>query len=226
MSIFTQIGKMFRRREGGTAAGSAPSKVVYVSGSGSGRVFSLYGDQALAVATVYRCVKLLSESVASLRLQYMRKKEGRYQEDENSPLHYLLTVQPQPEMSAFDFWAKAVSEMLLEGNAYIYPRYVMGELTDLVLCHRGSVAYNPMMGTYTITDAWNGVFDTRTEDQMIHLYLYSDECRRGVSVIKYADLTMQLSTAGDEETLDRFRNDGAIRGFVTNDSGVKGYGEY
>lgn len=74
----------------------------------------------MAVATVYRCVKLLGDSVASLRLQYMRRKNGRYTEYTQSNLHYLLTVQPQPEMSAVAFWSMAVQMMLVLGNAYIY----------------------------------------------------------------------------------------------------------
>ena len=60
-------------------------------------------DTATAVATVYRCVQLLSDSVAGLHLQYMKLKGDRYQEDKNNDLHYLLTVQPQPEMSILTF---------------------------------------------------------------------------------------------------------------------------
>ena len=62
------------------------------------------GSSPLHVATVYRCVDLLANSVANLRLQYMRRKGEIFVEDTNSRLHYLLTVQPDTYLSAFDFW--------------------------------------------------------------------------------------------------------------------------
>lgn len=181
---------------------------------------------AMSIATVYRCVQVLADSVASLRLQYMRLKDGRYQEDANSPLHYLLAVQPQPEMSIFDFWNMAVRYILLQGDAYIYPRYVMGELTDLVLCSRGSVGYDALNGTYTICDAYNGVYGAFKESEVIHLYLHSADGRTGESVLGYARRTMAIAAAGDEETANRFENGGTVRGIVSNEHGVAGFGEY
>lgn len=192
----------------------------------------LYAGQsdALSIAAVYRCVQLLSDSVAGLRLRYMRMKDGRYQEDETSPLHYLLTVQPQPELSAYSFWSQAVQQMLLEGNAYIFPRYVSingrNELTDLVLCHKGSVAHDTLNGKYVISDTYNGVWGTFKENEVIHLFLHSADGLRGESVLSHAARTMNIASAGDNETLNRFTNGGSVRGFVTNDTSVKGFGEY
>lgn len=180
----------------------------------------------MSVATVYRCVKLLSDSVASLRLQYMRMKDDRYQEDLSSPYHYLLTIQPQPEMSAYDFWSMVVQMMLLDGNAYIYPRKVMGEVTDLVLCYRGSVSHDTVNNTYTISDAYNGIYGTFEEADIIHLYLHSRDGRSGESVLTFAARTMAIANAGDDETLNRFVNGGNVRGIVSNDKSTVGYGEY
>ena len=183
-------------------------------------------DTALAIATTYRCVQLLSDSVAGLHLQYMKLKGDRYQEDTNSDLHYLLTVQPQPEMSIFDFWSMAVKQMLLDGNAYIYPRRVLGEITDLVLCRRNTVGHDTLNGTYTICDAYNGVYGTFKESEIIHLYLHSSDGRTGESVISHARNTMAIASAGDVETANRFINGGNVRGIVSNDKSVVGFGEY
>lgn len=188
--------------------------------------FAPSAQAAMSIATVYRCVQVLSDSVACLHLQYMRLKDGRYQEDTNSPLHYLLTVQPQPEMSVFDFWSMAVKYILLQGDAYIFPRYVMGELTDLVLCSRGSVGHDALNGAYTICDAYNGVYGTFKESEVIHLYLHSADGRTGESVLGHARRTMAIASAGDEETANRFENGGTVRGIVSNEHGVTGFGEY
>lgn len=191
------------------------------------KYYAVSGDSAMSIATVYRCVQLISDSVAGLRLQYMKRKDGRYQEDTNHALHYLLSVQPQPEMSIYDFWSMAVKQMLLQGNAYIYPRFVGGELTDLVLCSPNTVTHDAVNGTYSVSDVYGGVYGTFKESEMIHLYLHSTDGRRGESVLSYARKTMTIAAAGDDETANRFQNGGTVRGIVsgTKDPTV-GFGEY
>ncbi len=179
----------------------------------------------MQVATAYRCMNLIANAVASLPIHYMRRHDSRYIEDENSVYHYLLTVQPQPEMSAYDFKYMAVIQMLADGNAYIFPRYVMGELTDLVLCSRGSVAHDTTNNLYMISDSFNGIYGTFEESEIIHLYLHSCDGRQGESVLSHARRTMQIATAGDLETQNRFVNGGNVRGFVTNDHSVTGFGQ-
>lgn len=223
MSFWKNIKRLFSRED--TVAEEPVASRAPRSGGGV-YYFTPSAQAAMSIATAYRCTQVLADNVACLQLQYMRLKDGRYQEDTNSPLHYLLTVQPQPEMSAFDFWTTAIKYILLQGNAYIYPRYIMGELTDLVLCSRGSVGHDTLNNTYTISDAYNGVFGTFNESEIIHLYLHSADGRNGESVLSYARRTMKIATAGDEETANRFENGGTVRGIVSNGNSVTGFGEY
>ena len=182
---------------------------------------------ALGVATVYRCVELLSDSVANLPLQYMRLRDGIFVEDTGSRLHYLLTVQPDPAKSAFDFWKEAVTELLLDGNAYIVPVYnpATMQLDRLALCGRGTVSHDIYNDTYTVCDTVNGISGVFAEGEMIHLKGHTINGKQGVSVLSYARLTLDIASAGDGETLDRFVNGGGVRGLVSNDTGVRGFGE-
>lgn len=179
---------------------------------------------AMSVSTVYRCVKLLGDSVSCLRLQYMRLAEGRYVEATDTRMHYLLTVQPQPELSAVAFWSMAVQMMLMQGNAYIYPRRTNGQVTDLVLCCPHTVTHDAINNIYTISDPYNGVFGTFAEPDIIHLFLYSADGRHGESVLQYAARTTSIATTGEKETGTRFQNGGNVHGIVTNDQGVSGFG--
>ncbi len=227
--IWTNIRRFFAREATATdsAADTAADATGLTPRTGGGvAVFSPWGGDAMAVAAVYRCVTLLSESVAGLRLQYMSRKDGRYQEDTASVFHYLLTVQPQPEMSAADFWTMAVRMMLLDGNAYIYPRYVLGELTDLVLCRPYTVTHDPLNSLYHISDAYNGVFGTFGEKDIVHLYLHSSDGRRGESILTHARRAADIAEAGDCETENRFTNGGSVRGIISNDKTTTGFGEY
>ena len=227
MANWLETLKFWKPRREDSAAQATPKQTRTTPRTGAGLQYYFYPyGEPLAIATVYRCVQLLSDSVAGLHLQYLKLKNDRYQEDINSPLHYLLSVQPQPEMSIFDFWSMAVKLMLLEGNAYIYPRYVLGELTDLVLCSRNTVTHDALNGLYAVCDPYSGVYGTFKESEIIHLYLHSTDGRKGESVIEHARRTTTIATAGDEETANRFTNGGNVRGIISNDKSVTGFGEY
>jgi len=150
--------------------------------------------------------------VAVLPCQYKRLKDGRFVTDYNSRLHYLLTVQPDTTMSAYDFWRQAVQAILLEGNAYIVPIYspVTMEIDRLVLCGRGTVSHDTINDQYTVTDTVNGVFGVYEENEIIHFKGMSMDGKTGVSVLTYARLTSRIATTGDNETLNRFANGGNV----------------
>ena len=190
----------------------------------------VYGDQtAMCVATVFRCVKLLSESVANLPLQYLKRKDGIFAEVDNNRLDYLLNVQPDHGVNAFDFWRQVVQEVLLDGNAYIVPVYntVSMELDRLALCERGTVMHDTINDRYEVHDVNNGINGRFAEDEVIHIKgLTLRNSKRGVSVLSYARLTMNIAATGDQETQNRFANGGNVRGIVSNDTSVRGFGEY
>ncbi len=182
---------------------------------------------SLGIATVYRCVKLLSESVANLPLQYLKRRGDIFVEAGNDRLDYLLNVQPDYSVNAFDFWRQTVQELLLEGNSYIVPLYDGLELTRLALCGRGTVSHDTMSDTYHVADYTNGVFGTFDESEIIHIKgLTGTDYKKGVSVLAHARLTMDIATTGDKETENRFANGGNVRGIVSNDTSVRGFGEY
>ena len=195
--------------------------------TGATPLFVYGGATAMSIATVFRCVKLLSESVANLPLQYLRRRDGIFKEVDNNSLDYLLNVQPDYAVNAFDFWRQIVQELLLDGNAYIVPRYDGAELCRLVLCGRGTVSHDSFNDTYSISDSINGIFGLFDESEVIHIKgLTGRDSKKGVSVLTHARLTMGIASTGDQETQNRFANGGNVRGIVSNDSSVRGFGEY
>ena len=75
---------------------------------------------AMQIATVYACVRLLAESVASLPLHLYRITEGSggKEKAKDHPLYKILYRQPNPEMSSFSFRETMMTHLLLWGNAY------------------------------------------------------------------------------------------------------------
>lgn len=186
------------------------------------------GSTPMSVATVYRCADLLAGSVANLRLQYMRRKGDIFVEDTNSRLHYLLTVQPCPYMSAVDFWRLVVYHLLFRGNAYIVPDYnpATMELEQLALVDPSCVSHDTINDKYTINDNNAHIHDTFYEEEIIHIKNYTRDGKVGISTLTYAATTLSIARTGDTETLNRFENGGNVRGIVSNDTSVRGFGEY
>ena len=232
MGIWRNILSFFRS-SGDTATGST-SAVTAVEASPRADtyadIFGLYGpgNLALSVATVYRCVQFLSESVANLDLQYMRLKDGIFVEDVNSRLHYLLTVQPDYAKSAFDFWKELAENLLFDGNAYIVPVYndATMDIERLALCQRGTVSHDVYNDTYLVNDMVNGVFGLYHEPDILHIKSHTKDGKQGMSVLAFARQTLNIASTGDKETLNRFANGGNVRGLVSNDKTTTGFGEY
>jgi HK97 family phage portal protein len=73
---------------------------------------------ALAISTVYTCVTILAEGIASLPCKLMRQSEKGRAEAVNNPLYDLLAYSPNIEMTAFTFWSTIVGSAALTGNGY------------------------------------------------------------------------------------------------------------
>lgn len=177
-------------------------------------------SQSMKISTVAACVKLLSDSVAVLPLNAMRKSGSIYVEDDD--FWYLLNISPNWWESAFDFKKRLVIELLLDGNAYILPVYdpLRPVVTQLILCERGTVVHNTINDTYT----YQG--EVYPADRFIHVKNYPSQWdpKVGVSVLSHASFTLDIAAAGDTETLKRFTNGGGVRGIISNDSSVRGFG--
>lgn len=180
---------------------------------------------AMAISSVYRCVKFVADSVASLRLEVLRKYDDHFTPDETTPLSYLLAVEPSPEISAYDFWFQTVAQLLLQGNAYIYPVFYRGDLERLILCKPNAVTYNERSDLYTINDTVNNLFVTVTSAEIIHIRGINPGGGAGLSVLAYARQAFDTAATADAEALDRFSTGGRVRAFLTPTGSMPLYGD-
>lgn len=224
MKLFDSIRGAFTR----STTKAAAEKTVEDSPRTTGRYPLLSSGSPLTVATVYRCVNLLADSVANLPMQYMRLKGDVFVEDKTSRLHYLLTVQPCSYMSAVDFFRQIVLHLQMRGNAYVVPvfDYTMMDWGHFALVDPTCVAHDTVNDKYTICDVNAGISGVFGEDEIIHIKNYSIDGKTGLSTIGFARLALDITSTGDRETLNRFANGGNVRGLVSNDTSVRGFGEY
>ena len=189
--------------------------------------------KAKKVAAVFRAVNLISSGLASLTLEYKRKDRYKdYFKLDNSAngkrLNYLISVKPNARMNASVFMKNLVSQILLQGNAYVFPvKDMMGGVEALYLLSPGSVAYDVYTNKYSVMDAVNGVSGVYDADDILHFKNVCDDGGYvGRSTVSYAAVTLGIAATSDVETLKRFATGGRFKAILKNNTSVKGFGEY
>ena len=120
MGILHRLQKLFEKRASVPGdeyfTDSLPGWLSFLRPTSSG--VKVTEDSALQASAVWACVRVLSESVASLPLHlYHRTGEGKERAPEH-PLYRLLHDQPNPEMSSFDFRECQMAHRVTWGNSY------------------------------------------------------------------------------------------------------------
>ena len=167
-------------------------------------------ENSLRVSAVLACVRVLSESVASLPLKvYRRRADGGKEEYSQHPLYQLLHLEPNPEMSSFQFRETAMLSLLLYGNSYSQIQYNKGGriiglwplLPDRMMVERVNTTivyhYQPR----------NGGMVTLPAEEVFHVAGLSFDGRIGYSPIYVARNVIGATMAADEYGARFFQND-------------------
>ena len=75
-------------------------------------------NTALQLDTVWACVRLISETLATLPLSMYERTSAGKTVASMHPLHTVIHNQPNPDSTASVFWEAVVAAMLLRGNAH------------------------------------------------------------------------------------------------------------
>lgn len=189
--------------------------------------------RAMKIAAVFRAVNIISSGLATLKIEYKRKDraKGYFKIDNGkagSKLNYLLSVRPNSRLNAYEFKKNLVSQILLQGNAYVLPvKNILGEVESLYLLTPGSVAHDVYSNTYQIADQVNMISTVVSADEILHFKnVSSDGGYTGLSTVSYAALTLGIAATSDNETLKRFATGGRFKAILKNNTSTKGWGEY
>jgi len=177
---------------------------------------SLFGGSnstAMKSSVVYRCVNLISDSIASLPIiPYNYLNNWKYI-DYESQLFNLFNVQPNPFMSAFTFKKMIVVSMLLKGNAYILiTRDNKGEVNNLTLLNSDSVIIDGSNNNIRYKDSiTNKTYD---KSQIIHIMNNSETLYRGESTISYMANSLSIANNLENYLLSLTRSGMMVSGIL------------
>jgi HK97 family phage portal protein len=194
---------------------SSPAVWGFLSGGHTSEAGELINDvTAMQITTVFSCIRILAESVASLPVKlFTVTDKGRIQEL-NNPLHFLLSVSPNEEMSSFSWVETLMCHLALTGNAYVQIQRGADQ-TPIALWPLNPRLTNPVRlpsGTlaYKTSDGMNGG-QTRilAAKDVIHIPLTSWDGLVGMSPIMQARQSLGLAAAAEKFGARLFAN-GAI----------------
>ncbi len=179
----------------------------------------LYIDEtnALKISTVFSCVRILSETVASMPLITYRSTDKGKERAIDHSLYALLHNRPNPEISPYTFNQMVVAHMSLWGNAYCQiifsgdgrPMEFWPLLPNKMTVVRNLIT-TELEYTYTRPDGKPVLFKPR---DLLHIKLLTLDGIIGLSPIGYAREAMGLALA-EEEYAARFFGNGANLGGI------------
>ena len=168
-------------------------------------------DTALKVSAVWACVRLLSESVASLPLiVYRRRPDGGKERATQHPVYDLLHTQPNVYQTAYQFVAQQMVALLLRGNAYARiipgPRGPVDQLLP-ISPDAVRVEQNADATLRYLVRQKDGTERAFLDDEIWHITGMSLDGIRGVSTITYARESIGLALATEGYGARFFGND-------------------
>ena len=111
------FGKLFRGRDAPSNSTAGSGYGFFMGSTASGK--RVNARSAMQMTAVYSCVRILSEAVAGLPLQFYRYNDnGGKEKAVDHQLYFLLHDEPNPEMTSFVFRETLMTHLLLWGNAY------------------------------------------------------------------------------------------------------------
>lgn len=182
---------------------------------------SVTAQTALQLSAVWSCVRLLSETVATLPLGiYERDADGGKKPQRDHPLYVLLHDQPHANLTSVEWLEVVIAHIALWGNHYSrVDRNSVGTI----------VALEPLNPEYMNDpepdDDGNLIFvyngedgrEELTERDVFHVKGFGVSGRVGLSVIGFARNSMGIAMATDEAAGKTFANGMQTAGFVQAD---------
>ena len=178
---------------------------LYASAVDSGVVIS--PQAVMQLDAVWACVRLISETIASLPLgMYERTPQGRRYAPHH-PLHYLIHDQPNADSTATVFWEAVVASMLLRGAARIEKQIVAGRLAGLLFLDPDRLTITTdTQGRKTYLYREGGAQRSIPADRIWTIPGFTLDGINGVSVIAYGAKVFGAAIAAEQAAAKTFKN--------------------
>lgn len=187
-------------------------------------------ERSLQLSTVWSCVKVISETIASLPISLYEKDADnkRYILSEN-PLHTLVGEQPSTLYNSFNFFERVLVDLCLDGNFYAYIERNNGGLPTQIIpiqCDDvcvyvspdGREVYYEIEQNESIPYPFTGKVGS---ENIIHIKGLSCDGIMGKSPIQSAAESLGISLSIEQFAGSFFKNGASIGGILKHPGTLK-----
>lgn len=181
-----------------------------VGSSASG--VSIDQSNALQIAAVWACVRLLANSVSTLPLDAYLRTSSKRQELDPQPTWIENPVPDDPSTTRVEHFSQVVTSLLLDGNSFTMVQPFVGKPAELHVLDPRKVTIRRENGRplYDVRDDRNRLLGTLDAQECIHIpLLRKPGTLRGQSPIEAFAQGLGLASAA-EEFAARFFGNGAV----------------
>lgn len=181
---------------------------------------------ALRITALYAGIRLISENIASLPKEVRYETSAGMKADKKSPIHRLVSVQPNSYTNAFSFWSCIVTWMKGWGNAYaVIKRNGYGEIDSLHQVHPSAVRITIVEGRkwYKVTTGnpdlafLDGMYK---DSDILHFMELTLDGIKGVNPIIYNASALGKSLATEKFAAEFFKSGGNIKSVLETDGSL------
>lgn len=225
------FANIFRKREAvpvsptDTGAVSTSGRAEKV-GSGSYRERIVYARDsrvALTVSAVYRAIELRANTIGQMPVQLRKKdtEKGNFTpivKGLGKDTNYLLQIEPNPLMSAFELWKQVTIDRLVKGNGFVYiERNVFDEPVKFWLAD--CAGYNEITGLYNLKYLSDHGIKIKVDVPRSDVLHFPNTYKRqdsiwGISTLQYAFETLTLIKTQKNQALETAAKGGRLKMLV------------
>lgn len=167
-------------------------------------------DTAMQLDTVWACVRLISDTIASMPLKlYQRQGDDTSLLARDHPLYRILYSSPNADMTAMEFWSAVVGGLMLWGNAFAQViRRGDGAIIALnpLRPDRMSVRRDPDTGSLVYTYSYQGARLTLEESEILHIKGFCLDGMMGISPISAGRQQLGAAMAAEDAAGSMWKN--------------------
>lgn len=211
-TLLNWLGKSFSLRDGDALSA--------MSGRSTATGKNVSVDSAMQLSTVWACVRLISETVSTLPLRVYRKRNGGGRDvASDHPLHSLLCLSPNAEMTPGRFMLLIVASIIIRGNAIVEKQRILGRVVALNPLLPQEVTVRRVNGrlVYDVLDSTGGKRTLQADDVM-HIRGFGIDGMCGLQPVMQAREIIGAATAANEASAKIFAQGMQVSGVLTSEA--------
>ena len=179
----------------------------WAGASSSGLIVS--DTSLLGLSTAWRCISLLSGTIASLPITlYRENSKGIPEKYTQHSLYNVLKIDPNADQTAFDFWHFLSSSLEMRGNAYArITRNSINQIVALTPINPACISVEREAdGALKYRWSENGKYYDGSDDVIFHIRGFGGDPLGGLSPLTIGRNVFGVALAADATAGDMFKN--------------------